>query len=140
MKPIKQVSLDKARGPKAPKPGHPPLHRLPIVDHEGNMRGHVGNTATAATVARFIGHHGAKLGMHEGRKAWIGDPPPAPPPPDFIMGPDGPMLNPAARGKGTEQSPFDREKAQRDDEHRSEDRKLKADQIKLQAKAKASKK
>lgn len=69
--------------PKAPqpKPGDPPLNRLPIYDHEGNMRGHVGKTATQATVARFIGRHGATLGEKNGRKAWLGPkPPPAPPP------------------------------------------------------------
>lgn len=70
--------------PKAPqpKPGDPPLNRLPIYDHEGNMRGHVGKTATQATVARFIGRHGATLGKKGGRAAWLGPkPPPAPPMP-----------------------------------------------------------
>ena len=48
-----------------------PDHRIPIYDHEGNMRGHVGHKATAATVSRFIGQHGAKLGKKDGRDAWI---------------------------------------------------------------------
>lgn len=63
------------------KPGHPPLNRIPIFDHKGNMRGHVGRTATDATVSRFLGRPGAKLGKKEGRTAWIGDKPPPPPPP-----------------------------------------------------------
>lgn len=66
-----------------PKPGMPPLNRIPIFDHKGNMRGHVGKTATQATVARFLGRHGAKLGKQEGRAAWIGDVPPPPPKPDI---------------------------------------------------------
>lgn len=68
------------------KHGHPPLHRIPVVDHEGNMRGHVGKTATGATVARFLGRHGAKIGKHEGRTAWIGAKPPPPPPPPPLPG------------------------------------------------------
>lgn len=92
-------------GVPAPEAGHPPLNRIPIVDHKGNMRGHVGHSATQATVARFLGRHGAKLGKHEGRVAWIGDVPPPPPPPDFVMGPTGPMMNPKAVGKGTEREP-----------------------------------
>lgn len=87
------------------KPGMPPVHRLAIYDHKGNMRGHVGRTATAATVARFLGRHGAQLGKKDGRDAWIGDTPPPPPPSDFIMGPKGSMLNPKAVGRGTEQVP-----------------------------------
>src|SRR5271170_4770027 len=55
-----------------------PDHRIPIYDHEGNMRGHVGHKATSATVSRFIHQHGAKLGKKDGRDAWIG---PKPPPP-----------------------------------------------------------
>lgn len=92
-------------GVPMPKPGHPPLHRIPIFDHKGNMRGHVGHSATQATVARFLGRHGAKLGKMEGRTAWIGDVPPPPPPPDFVMGPQGPMMNPKAMGKGTDREP-----------------------------------
>lgn len=91
-------------GIQPPEPGHPPLHRIPIVDHKGNVRGHVGHSATQATVARFLGRHGAKLGTHQGRTAWIGDVPPPPPPPDFLMGPNGPMVNP--HGGGTDKPPF----------------------------------
>ncbi len=60
---------------KKAKPGQPPVNRIPVIDHKGNMRGHVGKTATAATVARFTGRYGAKLGKHEGRTAWLGDAP-----------------------------------------------------------------
>lgn len=71
---------------KDPTPGEIPEHRIPIHDHKGNVRGHVGRTATSATVARFLGHHGAKLGMKDGRQAWIGEPPPPPPPPPALPG------------------------------------------------------
>jgi len=57
---------------KKQKPGEAPPNRVPIFDGRGNMRGHVGKTATSATVARFIGQHGAKLGKKNGRTAWIG--------------------------------------------------------------------
>lgn len=93
---------------KAPehKPGTPPMHRIPIYDHRGNMRGHVGKTATAATVARFLGRHGAQLTKHDGRDAWVGHVPPPPPPSDFVMGPKGPKVNPKAFGKATDKPPF----------------------------------
>lgn len=65
------------------KPGEAPLHRVPIFDHKGHERGHVGQTATAATVARFIGPHGSKLTKKNGRPAWVGDKPPVPPKPKF---------------------------------------------------------
>lgn len=86
MKPIKTKPFEPPQG--EPKPGHPPMNRILVVDHKGNIRGHVGKTATAATAARFVGHHGASLGKHEGRDAWITDPPPKKPPP-MMMGPDG---------------------------------------------------
>lgn len=63
------------------KPGEAPLHRIPIFDHEGYERGHVGKKATAATVARFLGHRGAKLDEKNGRPAWLGDKPPPKPKP-----------------------------------------------------------
>ena len=72
------------------KPGEAPPNRVPIFDHLGNMRGHVGHTATPATIARFINQHGAKLGKKNGRPAWIG---PEPPPPKK---PPKPKFNPAA--------------------------------------------
>jgi hypothetical protein len=62
----------------APGTLHP--HHIPIVDHKGRHRGHVGPKATAATVARFTGQHGAKLGKHDGKVAWISPPPPPPKP------------------------------------------------------------
>src|SRR5574337_907254 len=63
----------------APGTLHP--HHIPIYDHKGRHRGHVGPKATAATVARFIGQHGAKLGKKDGKVAWIGPVPPPPKPP-----------------------------------------------------------
>lgn len=60
---------------KPPKAGHAPEGRIPIFDHEGNMRGHVTHAATQSTVARFLGRHGAYLGTHAGKKAWKIDPP-----------------------------------------------------------------
>jgi hypothetical protein len=55
-----------------------PDNRVPIYDHKGRMRGHVGHKASSATVSRFIGLHGAKLGKKDGRDAWLGPKPPAP--------------------------------------------------------------
>lgn len=101
-------------------------HRIPIYDHKGNMRGHVGRTATGATVARFLGRHGAKLGEKDGRDAWIGDRPPPPkypgisasgkPIPGLLpdgtpaplpgMGPDGkPSKDPASDKAGDKPKP-----------------------------------
>lgn len=57
--------------------------RIPIYDHEGNQRGHVGPNATSATVARFIGRHGAELKKKDGRDAWVGPKPPPKPKPKF---------------------------------------------------------
>jgi len=64
-----------------PKPGILHDHHVPIYDHKGRMRGHVGPLATSVTVARFTGQHGAKLGKKDGRTAWISPPPPPPKPP-----------------------------------------------------------
>jgi hypothetical protein len=44
--------------------------RIPVLDRAGNDRGNVGPKATAATTARFLGHHGAKLKTKNGRKVW----------------------------------------------------------------------
>lgn len=66
---------------KERKPGEVREGRIPIYDHQGHMRGHVGPNATSVTVARFINQHGAKLGTKDGRQAWIGPVPPPPPPP-----------------------------------------------------------
>lgn len=60
------------------KPGELPENRIPVYDHQGRRRGHVGYLASAATVARFTGQHGAKLGKKDGRTAWISPPPPPP--------------------------------------------------------------
>jgi len=79
--------FEKSEKPKGPqrerKPGEAPLHRIPIYDHKGNQRGHVGHTATEATVARFLGRRGATLKQKDGRKVWVGDKPPEPPKPKF---------------------------------------------------------
>lgn len=56
------------------KPGTVPLNRIPILDRNGNVRGHVGRTATQATVARFINHHGAMLMKVKGRLSWVEQP------------------------------------------------------------------
>lgn len=53
------------------KSGEVPTNRIPIVDHKGNLRGHVGHTATEATVARFVGR-GATLEKENGRLTWKG--------------------------------------------------------------------
>jgi|SRR5271166_4962331 len=69
---------------KKREPGTVRDSRIPIYDHQGNMRGHVGPHATSATVSRFIGRHGAKLGKKGGRMAWVG---PKPPPPKILPKP-----------------------------------------------------
>jgi hypothetical protein len=66
-----------------PKPGVLNEHHIPIYDHKGRMRGHVGPLATASTVARFTGQHGSKLGKKEGKTAWLSPPPPPPPKPQI---------------------------------------------------------
>lgn len=65
----------------ARKPGEVPAHRIPVFDHLGNTRGHVGHTASGATVSRLLGRHGASLGEKNGRQAWVGHKPPPPPKP-----------------------------------------------------------
>ena len=56
------------------KPGTVPPNRIPIIDRNGAVRGHVGRTATQATVKRLIGTFDTKLGKHKGRPAWIEQP------------------------------------------------------------------
>lgn len=56
---------------RAPKPGTIPPHQIPIYDHLGHLRGRVGPKATAVTVSRFTGTHGATLQTVKGRKAWV---------------------------------------------------------------------
>jgi hypothetical protein len=75
------------------KPGELPEHRIPIFDYHGRRRGHVGYLASGATVARFTGQHGAKIGKKDGRTAWISPPPPPPPKPPK---PPKPQLDPTA--------------------------------------------
>ena len=58
----------------APGTLHP--HHIPINDHKGRHRGQVGPKATAATVSRFLGVHGATLGTGpDGKQAWLGPKP-----------------------------------------------------------------
>jgi hypothetical protein len=52
------------------KPGTVAANRIPIFD-QGVLKGAVTPAATSITVARFIGRHGATLGKHKGRVAWI---------------------------------------------------------------------
>lgn len=59
------------RKTKEPTPGELPSSRIPIYDAKGRRRGHVGRSASEATVARF-GVTDAKLGKKDGRDAWIG--------------------------------------------------------------------
>lgn len=56
-------------------PGTLPDHQIAVYDSQGRMRGRVHAGATSATVARFTGRHGAKLGTVDGRTAWISPPP-----------------------------------------------------------------
>jgi len=79
---------------KERKPGEAPLNRIPVFDHKGNMRGHVGSKATEVTASRFLGRPGAKLGIKDGRDAWIGDKPPPKPMPK-ITKPAAPVAPPA---------------------------------------------
>jgi len=58
--------------PKA-KPGELPPNRIPVLDHKGRRRGHVGYLASESTVRRF--GIDAKLGTKDGRPAWIGSTP-----------------------------------------------------------------
>lgn len=55
---------------KQRKPGTVPPGRIAILDQGGRIRGHVGPHATTATVARFLGHHNAKLEKNGGRAVW----------------------------------------------------------------------
>ena len=43
------------RTAKTVKPGTLPDNKIPIFDHKGNRRGHVGRLASSATVSRFTG-------------------------------------------------------------------------------------
>lgn len=69
--------------PPRPKPEDAPgtlhPHHIPIYDHKGRHRGHVGPKATAATIVRFTGQHGSKLVKKDGKDAWVSPPPPPKP-------------------------------------------------------------
>jgi hypothetical protein len=61
---------------KRHKIGEPPANRIAVLDHKLRVRGHVGRTATSATVARFGVGHGADIGKVKGKTVWIGKAPP----------------------------------------------------------------
>jgi hypothetical protein len=61
------------RAPKQPKPGTLPLSRIAVLDHKGNMRGHVGKLATSLTASRFLGGKPAYLDKDDkGKPCWRG--------------------------------------------------------------------
>ena len=53
------------------KAGEPPPGKIGVYDADMNMRGAVSAAATDATVSRFVGVRGSKLGKVKGRTAWI---------------------------------------------------------------------
>jgi hypothetical protein len=63
---------------KQRKPGEVPPNRIPVIDDQGRLRGHVGKKATSVTASRFLGKLGATLGKKDGRVAWIGPSAPQP--------------------------------------------------------------
>ncbi len=64
--------------PKA-KPPKPPFNvragRIPVLDHNKVLRGHVGPKATEATLPRFGLKRGGKLQKVQGRDCWVGNGP-----------------------------------------------------------------
>jgi hypothetical protein len=61
------------RGPKQITPGTLPAGRIAVLDHMGNMRGHVGKLATSLTASRFLGGKPAYLDKtDEGKPCWRG--------------------------------------------------------------------
>lgn len=69
------------------KPGEVREGRIPIYDHKGHMRGHVGPKATSVTVSRFTNMHGSKLTKRDGRDAWVSPAPPPKPKPKIAQQP-----------------------------------------------------
>jgi hypothetical protein len=92
------MSLQMKPKEKDREPGTVRDSRIPIYDHKGHMRGHVGPHATSVTVARFVNQHGAKLGMKDGRPAWIGPKPPPPKKPAKPAQPAQPTAGPTGQG------------------------------------------
>ena len=61
------------RAPKQITPGTLPANRIAVLDHKGQMRGHVGQKATALTASRFLGGKPAYLDKDEkGKPCWRG--------------------------------------------------------------------
>ena len=56
---------------KPRKPGTVPPGKIGVYDAAGNIRGHVGPKATAASAARFTHRTDAVLGKVDGRPAWV---------------------------------------------------------------------
>lgn len=52
---------------KQHKPGEVPPGRIAVLDRAGNIRGHVGPTATGATAARFTNETGAVFTKGKGK-------------------------------------------------------------------------
>jgi hypothetical protein len=58
--------------PKRDTPGKVGVGKIAVYDGKGRMRGQVGPKATAATVSRFHGQLGSKLGTGpDGKPAWL---------------------------------------------------------------------
>jgi hypothetical protein len=62
--------MQKTKQQKGRRPGTVPPGKIGVYDREGNLRGHVGKTATAVTAARFTNERGHVLGKVAGRLAW----------------------------------------------------------------------
>ena len=63
---------------KTVKPGTLPDSKVPIFDHKGNRRGHVGRLASSATVSRFTGTPDNRLTKKDGRDAGVSAKPKGP--------------------------------------------------------------
>jgi hypothetical protein len=65
------------RKPKV-EPGTVPENKIPIFDHEGNMRGRCGLGMSSAGVSRFTGTLDNRIVKRDGRDAWVGAAPKGP--------------------------------------------------------------
>jgi hypothetical protein len=69
-------------GAKQAKPHEVAPNRVPIYDHKGRLRGHVGKRASAAILPHFGLTNGGELvkgGKIDNRPEWHGSPPPRKP-------------------------------------------------------------